>query len=228
MGPARQVLWGHKSNARPTPGRQDVEADVFVADVADDRLRFIIEAKRWERPLDMKAIDQTLRYLDDVAAHRALLTMAAAGSFSMPAGVKPCAHTGSPQHWKRRRHQLVSALRAISLPSQCAGFSAASVPVATPASADLDQLPRTTRWSVTGCWIGRSPRAHRSIFVDAGRKVSSSKSSHRAGHRPINAADPLKPDLYAHELETLGVSSRTRADYVAGAPTLAAQRTPRR
>jgi sulfite reductase alpha subunit-like flavoprotein len=45
--PARQVLWGPQVQRRTDQGRQHVEADVFVADVADAQLRFVVEAKRW-------------------------------------------------------------------------------------------------------------------------------------------------------------------------------------
>ena len=72
--PARQVLWGPQVQCVTAAGRQDVEADAFVADIADGRLRFVVEAKRWARPLDAKSIDQTLGYLADVATQRALLT----------------------------------------------------------------------------------------------------------------------------------------------------------
>jgi hypothetical protein len=72
--PARQVLWGPQVQRRTDLGHQHVEADVFVADVADAQLRFIVEAKRWARPLNTRSIDQSLGYLADVSARRALLT----------------------------------------------------------------------------------------------------------------------------------------------------------
>jgi hypothetical protein len=228
--PARQVLWGPQVQRRTDLGRQAVEADAFVGDIEDERLRFIVEAKHWARPLDSKAVDQTLAYLDDVAAHRALLTNGGRWLVLDAGNREPVAAytVTSVGDVDGVVIALVAALSPFLSPTTAPVSALPPSRVATPA-ADVDQLAADEPLVgelVAGIKALAAEHAEL-IYVDEGAKGLLVKAR-RTGRvlAPVNAADPLKPDLYAQELETLGVSVGTRAVYIAALRRLPAERTP--
>lgn len=228
--PARQVLWGPQVQRRTELGRRDVEADVFVADVADGQLRFIVEAKRWARPLDTKSIDQTLGYLADVGARRALLTNGSRWLVLDAGGRDPIvAHTLTADG---DTAQGVANLVDAVAPFLSRGTAPSSpLPPARPAhaaAADVDQLAdgdSLVGELVAGIRAVAGEHADR-IYVDTGPKGLLVRA-HRSGHVivPINGGDPLKPDLYVQELETHGVAQQTRDAYTVALRRLPAERT---
>jgi predicted type IV restriction endonuclease len=72
--PVVDVMWGHSVRRHTETGTTVVEADALVADLAQNRMRFVVEAKRWRRVLDDVAVRQVHGYLHDLGAQRALLT----------------------------------------------------------------------------------------------------------------------------------------------------------
>jgi hypothetical protein len=227
--PARQVLWGPQVRRLTDGGRHDVEADVFVADVADSRLRFVVEAKRWARPLDAKSVDQTLGYLDDAGAHRALLTNGSrwlvldAGSRDPVAARTLPAPGGATDV-----DDLVVALAPYLSPSTAPASPLPAIRAADTAAADVEQLAEDDPLVgelVAGLRALAREHAER-IYLDAGPKGLLIRA--QIGGRvivPVNAADPLKPDLYAQELETQGVDRPVRGAYAAALRRLPADRT---
>jgi len=205
--PARQVLWGPQVRRVMADRRQDVEADAFVADITDGILRFVVEAKRWTRPLDRKAVDQTLAYLADVGAHRALLTnghrwlVLDAGSRD-PLG----SHTvGAVTIGGQAAADLVANLAPYLSPAAAPSSPLPPLGAATAGFADVSALADDDPL------VGELVAGFRAIaaahpdvvFVDAGPKglLLRAANTNRV-IAPINAVDPLKPDLYAMELGT--------------------------
>lgn len=230
--PARQVLWGPQVQRRTELGHRDVEADAFVADIADARLRFIVEAKRWARALDTKAVDQTLGYLHDVGGQRALLT--------------------NGRQWlvldvgRREPVRATTVASPLVAPGAVTELVAALAPFLSPATAPTSPLPPSRAATLAGAadveqlasddpLVGELVAGIRAlatehadlIYVDPGAKGLLVRA-HRTGRVivPVNASDPLKPDLYVGELEALDISAAARAPYVAALRRLPAVRTP--
>ena len=226
--PAGQVLWGPQVRRHTALGRQGVEADAFVADITQNRLRFIVEAKRWARPLDVQSIDQTLRYLDDVGAQRALLTNGIRWLVLDVGRREPLlAHVIAAGHTDDAIAALVQALATFLSPSTAPGSPLPAAGHGT-AAADVDQLAEDDHLVgqlVAGLRALAAEEAER-IYIDAGPKGLLVRA-HRNGHVivPVNARDPLKPDLYSQELDALGVDVAVRGAYVVALRRLPRERT---
>ncbi len=194
------------------------------------QLRFIVEAKRWARPLDARSIDQSLSYLADLGARRALLTNGSRWLVLDAGGRDPIvAHTLTADYDVARGvANLIDALTPFLSPWTAPSSPLPPARTADGAAADVDVLAEEDALVgelVVGIRALAGEHADR-IYVDTGPKGLLVRS-HRNGHVivPINAGDPLKPDLYVQELETHGVAQQTRDAYTAALRRLPAERT---
>lgn len=194
-------------------------------------LRFVVEAKRWARPLDAKAIEQTLAYLADVGAQRALLTNGSRW-LVLDAGKREpvVAHAlAASSDLDLAVAALVAALAPFLSPSAAPTSALPAARVGSSAGADVDQIAEDDQLVgefVAGIRALALEHAER-IYVDAGPKGLLVRA-HRTGRVivPVNVADPLKPDLYVEELRALGVDDAVRGAYVAALRRLPSARTP--
>jgi hypothetical protein len=226
--PARHVLWGPQVLRLTAEGRQVVEADAFVANIAQGRLRFLVEAKRWARPLDTRAIDQALAYLADVAARRALLTNGHRW-FVLDAGSRDPLVAKTIESRDDGVRNLVAALNPFLSPATAPTSRLPPSRPATTASADLEELAASDPLvAELLAGIQAISAEHPDLIeLDAGPKGLHLKAV-RTGRAlvPVNAADPLKPDLYTRELEALDISDSAREALAATLRRLPAERTP--
>jgi len=227
--PVRQILWGPQVQRHTEQGRQDVEADAFVADITEKRLRFVVEAKRWARPLDVKAIEQTLRYLDDVGAGRALLSNGGrwlvidAGHHEPVVALRLSAGSSN----------AAVALLVEGLDPYLSPWSAPSTPLpssgaVSSSSGDVEELADADPLIgelVSGIKALAAQRSH-VVYLDSGPKGLLLRV-HSTGRVivPVNAADPLKPDLYSQELEALVADVDLRRSFESALRRLPRERT---
>lgn len=124
--------------------------------------------------------------------------------------------------------ELVGALAPYLSPTTAPSSPLPAARAADTAAADVEQLAEDDPLVgelVAGLRALAREHAER-IFLDSGPKGLLLRA-HRGGRVivPVNAADPLKTDLYAQELETQGVAPATRDAYVAALRRLPAERT---